>query len=82
MSEKMLHSNYGQTLTRVISRNFGVYTFILPLSLLPRYLSTVWMFYQRKGYLKENKNTSEFLQTNSGRFQQAHWSGSNRIHSA
>ena len=37
MSEYMLHSNFGQTLTRVIGGNFGAYTFILPLSLFPKY---------------------------------------------
>ena len=40
MSEYMLHLNFGQTLTRVIGRNFGAYSFILPLSLFPKYLST------------------------------------------
>ena len=35
MSKYMLHSNFGQTLTRVIGVNFGAYTFILPLSLFP-----------------------------------------------
>ena len=40
MSEYMLHSNFGQTLTRVMGGNFCAYTFILPLSLFPKYLST------------------------------------------
>ena len=35
MSEYMLHSNFGQTLTKVIGRNFGAYIFIFP-----KYLST------------------------------------------
>ena len=39
MSEYMLHSNFRQTLTRVVGGNFGAYTFILPLSLFPKYLS-------------------------------------------
>ena len=39
LSEYMLHSNFEQTLTRVIGRNFGANTFILPLSLFPEYLS-------------------------------------------
>ena len=41
MSEYMLHSNFGQSLTLVIGGNFGTYTFILPLSLFSKYLSTV-----------------------------------------
>ena len=40
MSEYMLHSNVGQTFTRIIGGNFGAYTFILPLSLFSKYLST------------------------------------------
>ena len=60
MSEYMLHSNFGQTLTRVIGINFGVYTFILPLSSFPEYLST----FLDVRILKQNKNTSEFPQTN------------------
>ena len=40
MSQYMLHSNFGQTLTRVISGNFGAYTLILPLCQFPKYLST------------------------------------------
>ena len=40
LSEYMLGSNFGQTLIRVIGWNFGAYTFILPFSLFPKYLST------------------------------------------
>ena len=53
VSEYMLHSNFGQNLTRVIGKNFGAHTFILPLSLFPKYLSTFWMFYQWKEYLNK-----------------------------
>ena len=40
MSEYRLHSNIGQTLTRVNRGNIGAYTFILPFSLFPKYRST------------------------------------------
>ena len=66
MSEYMLHSNFGQTLTRVIGGNFGAYTFILPLSLFPKYLSTFLDVLSTERILKQNKNTSEFLRANSG----------------
>ena len=82
MSKYMLHSNVGQTLTRVIGGNFGAYTFILPLSLFPKYLSIVLDVSSMERILKQNKNTSDFPPTNSGRFQQAHSTGSIRIQSA
>ena len=65
-SEYMLHSNFGQTFTKVIGRNFGAYTFILPLSLFPKYLSTFLDVLSTERILKQNKNTSEFPVTNSG----------------
>ena len=71
MSEYMLHSNFGKTLTRVIGGNFGAYTFILPLPYFLNIYLPFWIFYQQT-----NKNTSEFPQTNLGRFRQAHSSGS------
>ena len=74
MSECMLHSNFGQTLPRVIGGNFDAYTFKLPLPYFLNICLPFWMFYQRKEYL--NKNISEFPGTNSGRFQQARSSGS------
>ena len=64
ISECMLHSNFGQTLTRVIGGNFGAYTFILPLSLFPKYLSTFSDVLSTERILKHNKNTSEFPRTN------------------
>ena len=68
MSENMLHSNFGQTLTQVIGRKIGAYTFLLPLFLFPKYLSTFLDVLSTERLLKQNKNTSEFLRTNSGRF--------------
>ena len=82
MSEYMLHSNFEQTLTRVIGTNFDAYTFILPLSLFPKYLSTFLDVLAMERILKKNKNTLEFPRTNSGPFQKAHLSGSIRIQSA
>ena len=67
MSEYMLHSNFGQTLTRVIGGNFGAYIIILPLSLFPKYLSTFLDVSSTERILIPNKNTSEFPQTNPGR---------------
>ena len=55
MSEYMLYSNIGQTLTRVIGGNFGAYTFILPLSLFPKYLSTFLDVLSTERILKLNK---------------------------
>ena len=57
MSEYMLHSNFGPTLTRVIGGNFGAHTFILPLSLFPKYLSTFLDVLSMEGIFKQNKNT-------------------------
>ena len=57
ISQYMLHSNFGQPLTRVIGGYFGAYTFILPLFLFPKYLST---FLNVLSMLKQNKNTLEF----------------------
>ena len=71
MSEYRLHSNFGQTLTKVIGGNFGAYTFIFP-----KYLSTFLDVLSRERILKQNKNTSQFPRTNSGQFRQAHSSGS------
>ena len=82
MSEYMLHYNFRQTLTKVIGGNFGAYTFILPLSLFPKYLSTFLDVLSRERILKLNKNTLEFLRTNSGQFRQAHSSGCIRLQSA
>ena len=82
MSEYMFHSNFGQTLTKVSGGNFGAYSFILPLSLFPKYLSTFLDVLSTEKILKQNKNTSEFPRTNSGQFGQAHSSGSIRLHSA
>ena len=82
MPDYMLHSNFGQTLTKVIGGNFGAYTFILPLSLFPKYLSAFLAVLSTERILKQNKNTSEFPRTNSYRFRQAHSSGSIRLHSA
>ena len=82
MSEYMLHSNFGQTLTRVFGGNFGAYTFILPRCLFPKYLSTFLDVLSTEGILKQNKTTLEFPRTNSGPFRQAHSSGSIRIQSA
>ena len=76
MSEYILHSNFGQTLTRIIGGNFGAYTFILLLSLFPKYLSIFLDILSTERILKQNKNTSEFPRTNSGRFPKAHSSGS------
>ena len=67
MSEYMLHSNFGKTLTRVICGNFGSYNLKL---LLPYFLNIClpfWMFYKWKEYLNKIKNSLEFRQTNSGR---------------
>ena len=55
MSKYMLPSNFGQTLPRVISGNFGAYTFILPLSLFPKYLSTFWDVLSMERILKQKK---------------------------
>ena len=60
ISEYMLHSNFGQPLTRVISGNFGAYTFILPLFLFQKYLSTFLNVLSMERMLKQNKNASEF----------------------
>ena len=57
MSEYMLHSNFGQTLTRVISGNFGAHSFILRLSLFPKYLSTFLDILSTESIRKQNKNT-------------------------
>ena len=43
MSEYMLHSNFGKALTGVIGRNFGAYTFILPLPCLLNICLSFWM---------------------------------------
>ena len=76
MSEYMLHSNFGQSLTLVIGGNLGTYTFILPLSLFSKYLSTVLdVCFQRKEYLNKIKILRNFRE-------QAHSSGSIRIQSA
>ena len=82
MSEYILQTNFGKTLTRVICGNFGAYTFILPLSLFPKHLSTFLDVLSKERILKQNKNSSEFPRTNSGRFRQAHSSGSIQIQSA
>ena len=76
VSHYMLHLNFGQTLTKVIGGNFGAYTFILPLSPFPKYLSTFLDVLSTERILKQNKNTSEFPRTNSYQFRQAHSSGS------
>ena len=76
MSQYMLHSSFGQTLTKVIGGNFGACTFILTLSLFPKYLSTFLDALSTERILKQNKNTLEFRQTNSGQFRQADSSGS------
>ena len=68
LSGYMLRSNFGQTLTRVIGRNFGAYAFILPLSLFPEYLSTFLDVLSTERKLKQNKNNLEFPRTNSGQF--------------
>ena len=65
ISEYMLHSNFGQTLTRIIGGNFGAYTFILPLSLFHKYQSTFLDVLSTERILKQNRNTSEFPRTNS-----------------
>ena len=56
-SEYILHSNSGQTLTKVIGGNFGVYTFIFPLSLFREYLST---FLDVLSYLNKMKILRNF----------------------
>ena len=48
--------------------NPGAYTFILPLSLFSKYLSTFLDVLSMERILKQNKNTSEYPRTNSGRF--------------
>ena len=78
----MLHLNFGLSLTLVIGGNFGAYTFILPLSLFPKYLSTFLDVLSTERILKHNKSTSDFPRTNSVQLGQAHSSGSIRIQSA
>ena len=67
MSEYIWHSNFGQTLTRIIRRNFGAY---IPLyCCFPYFLNIClpfWMFYQRKEYLNKIKILRYF-------HQQTHW---------
>ena len=60
-------------MTRVIGGNFGAYTFIL---LLPYFLNICLPFLgilSTERILKQNKNTSEFPRTNSGRFCPLEW---------
>ena len=68
MSEYMLHSNFGQTLTRVIGGNFGAYTFILPLSLFLNICLPFWMFYPRKEYLNKIKILRNFREQTQADF--------------
>ena len=84
MSEYMLSSNFGKTLTRVIGGYFGAYTctFLLPLSLFSKYLSSFLNVLSTEIIPKQNKNISEFPRTNSGSSRQAHSSGSIRDQSA
>ena len=73
MSEYMLHSNFGKKMTRVIGGSFGVYTFILP---LPYFLTICLRFLgvlSTERILKQNKTSSEFPRTNSGRFRPLEW---------
>ena len=58
MSEYMLHSNFGKTLTRVSCGNVGAYTFIWRLPYFLIICLPFWMFYQRK----ENLNKIKILQ--------------------
>ena len=60
MSEYMLHSNLGKTFTRVISGNFGAYTFILSLPYFLYICLPFWMFYQRKEYVNKIKILRNF----------------------
>ena len=78
----MLRSNFGQAFTKVIGGNLDAYTFILPLSLFPKYLSTFLDVLSTERKLEHYKNNSEFPGTNSDRFTQAHSSGSILIQSA
>ena len=55
ISEYMIHSYIRKTLTRVIGRNFGAYTFILPFPYFLYICLPFWMFYQRKEYLNKIK---------------------------
>ena len=79
MSEYMLHSNFGLSLTWVIGGNFGAYTFILPLSLFPKYLSTFLDVLSTERILKHNKNTLDFPRTNSVATSPLEWFYSNSV---
>ena len=80
MSEYMLHSNFGQKLTRVFGRNFGAYTFILPLPYFLNICLPFWMFYQGKEYLNKIKILRNFREQTQVVF--THLSGSVRVQSA
>ena len=62
MSEYMLHLIFGKTLTKVIGRNFGAYTFILPLPYFLNICLPFWMFYQQKEYLNKIKILRNFCE--------------------
>ena len=80
MSECMLHSNFGQKLTRVIGGNFDAYTFILPLSYFLNICLPFWMFYQGKEYFNKIKILRNFREQTQVVF--THSSGSVRVQSA
>ena len=79
MSEYKLHSNFGQTLTRVISGNFGAYTFILPLSLFPKYLSTFSDVISAERILKQNQILRNFREKTQIGFDPLEWFYSNSV---
>ena len=55
---------------------------ILPLPCLLNICLSFWMYYRRKIYFKQNKNTSGFPRINSCCFRQVHSSSSVRVQSA
>ena len=78
----MLHLIFGKNLNKGHRREFWrTYLYnAVPYQVIISYISVYlfWMLYP----WKQNKNTSEFPQTNPGRFCQVHSSGSVRVQSA
>ena len=68
MSEYMLHSNFGKKLDKGHRRKFWCINLYIAVSLFPKYLSTFLDLLSTERILQQNKNTSEFPRTNSGRF--------------
>ena len=79
MSQYMLLLNFGKKNDKGHRREFWCIYLYIAASLFPNYLSTFLGVLSMERILQQNKTSSEFPRTNSGRFRPLEWFCSNSV---